>query len=542
MEKKTLNLATKTLLIVWGVVAVALLTAGWWNTRHVARAVQENIATHAMEIAAVAAVQQEVIEALEKKQNLEILQTYTLRMAALTHSQYIVVFDLEGMRLSHPAPERIGQHIEGGDETRVLQGESYVSISQGTLGNAVRAFRPIYNEAGQQIGAVVVGVLLDTVENTVDESKRVVYQTTVVGLLIGGLGALLLARQIKKTMFGLEPEQIARILEERSAMLQSVREGIIAVDASGRITLVNQEAYRLLARAGVSENLLGVPVEEHVPNTQLHMVLETQQAQFDQDQDLNGIHLVTNRLPLFVDGQIVGAIATFRDRTEVRRLAEEMTGVRAYVEALRSQTHEFRNKMQVILGMLHMQCYEELVGYVRQIANEQKAEAVFVGARVREAVLAGFLLSKLSRARELGIGMELEEESFLPSTENEETIHSLVTIIGNLVDNAFEAMAECSEKRLALWLYWENGWLSLRVKDTGQGVSPTLVNSIFERGVSTRGTGRGVGLALVKESIETLGGKIAVETQNGEGSTFFVQVPYAVSKKKEDINDTHSNC
>lgn len=542
MEKKTLNLATKTLLIVWGVVAVALLTAGWWNTRHVARAVQENIATHAMEIAAVAAVQQEVIEALERKQNLETLQTYTLRMAALTHSQYIVVFDLDGMRLSHPAPERIGQHIEGGDETRVLQGESYVSISQGTLGNAVRAFRPIYNEAGQQIGAVVVGVLLDTVENTVDESKRVVYQTTVVGLLIGGLGALLLARQIKKTMFGLEPEQIARILEERSAMLQSVREGIIAVDASGRITLVNQEAYRLLARAGVSENLLGVPVEEHVPNTQLHMVLETQQAQFDQDQDLNGIHLLTNRLPLFVDGKIVGAIATFRDRTEVRRLAEEMTGVRAYVEALRSQTHEFRNKMQVILGMLHMQCYEELVGYVRQIANEQKAEAVFVGARVREAVLAGFLLSKLSRARELGIGMELEEESFLPPTENEETVHALVTIIGNLVDNAFEAMAECGEKRLALWLYWENGWLSLRVKDTGQGVLPTLVDSIFERGISTRGTGRGVGLALVKESIEMLGGKIAVETQNGEGSTFLVQVPYAVSKKKEDLNDTHSNC
>lgn len=542
MEKKTLNLATKTLLIVWGVVAVALLTAGWWNTRHVARAVQENIATHAMEIAAVAAVQQEVIEALERKQNLETLQTYTLRMAALTHSQYIVVFDLDGMRLSHPAPERIGQHIEGGDETRVLQGESYVSISQGTLGNAVRAFRPIYNEAGQQIGAVVVGVLLDTVENTVDESKRVVYQTTVVGLLIGGLGALLLARQIKKTMFGLEPEQIARILEERSAMLQSVREGIIAVDASGRITLVNQEAYRLLARAGVSENLLGVPVEEHVPNTQLHMVLETQQAQFDQDQDLNGIHLLTNRLPLFVDGEIVGAIATFRDRTEVRRLAEEMTGVRAYVEALRSQTHEFRNKMQVILGMLHMQCYEELVGYVRQIANEQKAEAVFVGARVREAVLAGFLLSKLSRARELGIGMELEEESFLPPTENEETVHALVTIIGNLVDNAFEAMAECGEKRLALWLYWENGWLSLRVKDTGQGVLPTLVDSIFERGISTRGTGRGVGLALVKESIEMLGGKIAVETQNGEGSTFLVQVPYAVSKKKEDLNDTHSNC
>lgn len=542
MEKKTLNLATKTLLIVWGVVAVALLTAGWWNTRHVARAVQENIATHAMEIAAVAAVQQEVIEALERKQNLETLQTYTLRMAALTHSQYIVVFDLDGMRLSHPAPERIGQHIEGGDETRVLQGESYVSISQGTLGNAVRAFRPIYNEAGQQIGAVVVGVLLDTVENTVDESKRVVYQTTVVGLLIGGLGALLLARQIKKTMFGLEPEQIARILEERSAMLQSVREGIIAVDASGRITLVNQEAYRLLARAGVSENLLGVPVEEHVPNTQLHMVLETQQAQFDQDQDLNGIHLVTNRLPLFVDGEIVGAIATFRDRTEVRRLAEEMTGVRAYVEALRSQTHEFRNKMQVILGMLHMQCYEELVGYVRQIANEQKAEAVFVGARVREAVLAGFLLSKLSRARELGIGMELEEESFLPPTENEETVHALVTIIGNLVDNAFEAMAECGEKRLALWLYWENGWLSLRVKDTGKGVLPTLVDSIFERGISTRGTGRGVGLALVKESIEMLGGKIAVETQNGEGSTFLVQVPYAVSKKKEDLNDTHSNC
>lgn len=526
MQRMNISLQAKITLLVCGVVAVALMAANYLVARNLQQEITDNIGRSTSHIAEVTALSPQVIAGLSGNGSTAEMQAFAAQVARTTNSQFVVVFDMQGVRRAHPNPAMIGKHIAGGDETAALQGQEYTSIAQGSLGKSLRAFCPVYDAGGRQVGGVVVGVLLDQVEEAVAVSHRGTYYASLIGLLIGISGALLLAHNIKTTLLGLEPAAIARMLKERQAMLQSVREGIIAIDTQSRITLTNQAAERLLALAGVNGPLGGQLVTECVPNTRLNEVLHTGQAQYDQEQDLNGISLLTNRLPIVVNGTIVGAIATFRDMSDMRRLAEELTGVQAYVEALRSQAHEFMNKLQVVMGMVHTGSYQELAAYIQRVAEGQQGEMQFVGRRIREAVLAGFILSKMSRARELGVSLQLAEVSSLPPCAAAEETHQLVTILGNLLDNAFDAVAAMPQKEVSLLLVASGGRLQIEVSDSGCGMSDATARRIFEQGFSTKGRQRGLGLGLAVASVAALQGTIEFISHAGEGTTFFIDVVY----------------
>lgn len=528
MRKPVLSLQTKIIIIVWTVVALALLLTNVLITQHVTKSVQNGLRDNAINIARMVARSPAIINGLDNRVDEAAIQLLANDMRQATNVEFIVVIDMQGIRKSHPVAEQVGQHMIGGDEIRALKGEEYVSIAEGTLGHSLRAFTPIYSRDGRQTGAVVVGILLNNMEQAAAQSRKLVYLATALGLLIGATGAVLLAGNIKKTLFGLEPFAIAKLLEERSAMLQSVREGIIAVDKEVNITLVNNEALRILAFAGIHGDPSGKCAEDYIPNSRLKEVLESGQAELDQEQDINGVVILTNRLPIIVNGQIVGAIATFRDKTEMRRLAEELTGVRAYVEALRSQTHEFMNKLHVVLGLVRLKCYDQLIAYISQIVHQQEAEVNFIGARIREPALAGFLLSKHSRAREIGADLTVTDDSYLPKAANSHIVHELVTIVGNLIDNAFEAVTACDKKKVLVRLNFDRlaKLLTITVADTGPGVAKEDRDKIFEKGFSTKADNRGLGLLLVKRSVEGLGGRISLTAPGSQGAEFIIQIPY----------------
>ena len=297
----------------------------------------------------------------------------------------------------------------------------------------MRVFVPIFSETGEQLGAVAVGISADNVKERVKESRHIIYIGVGVGVLVGIIGAILLARHIKKSLFGLEPHRIAKILEERNTMLLSVKEGIIAVDKEANVTLINNEAKRLFKKSGLEEDFIGKDVELYMPNSRIKEVLQTGEVQLNEEQNIYGITIVTNRVPLYVKGEIVGAIATFRDKTEIRKLAEELTGIRLYAEALRAQSHEFMNKMHVVLGLTHMKQYEELQKYVSSMVSEHQYEIGGVMKRIKSPVFAGFLLGKLSYAREKNIKLIISEDSYLPEIYDESITHELITIVGNLI-------------------------------------------------------------------------------------------------------------
>ncbi|MDF2928443.1 MAG: dcuS [Anaerospora sp.] len=525
-KKYFVNLQTKITLLVCGVVAIALLVTNIFISADVASITQNSLAEKAADVARIVAHSPVVIESLSGQRSETEIQTFANDIRIVTNVEFIVVLDMKGIRKSHPDNSRLGQHFVGGDEQAALAGQTYTSLAEGTLGPSLRAFSPVFAMDGKQVGVVAVGILLNKVQQAVDKSRSVIYLAVVFGLMAGVAGAILLARSIKKTLFGLEPFAFAKLLEERSAMLLSVREGIIAVDKDARITLVNGEAIRLLTQAGIQGDPIGKQVESFVPNTRLSDVLRTGCAELDQEQDLKGITLLTNRVPLCVDGEIVGAIATFRDKTEIRHLAEQLTGVRNYAEALRAQTHEFMNKLHVILGMVRLQCYDQLAGYISGIAHQYQAEVGFVVRRIKDPVLAGFLLGKLSHAREAGVNLILSENSFLPEPADQEVIPELVTIVGNLVNNAFEAVADSTVKYIKIACNYNEGRLLIEVSDSGAGMAEEQKNRLFTKGYSTKANNRGLGLFLVQHSLARIGGVIEVFSEKEKGTRFVVSVPY----------------
>jgi two-component system, CitB family, sensor histidine kinase MalK len=500
--------------------------------------VSENIRKHQEEKARIVsrsiATSHIIVESLEDDTRTNEIQEYTKDIQAATDMMFIVVMDMNGIRKSHPNPEQIGKHFVGGDEEEALKGKEYVSNSQGTLGESLRAFTPIYNKSGEQIGVTAVGISLELVEAALGKSHRSILTVTVLGLLVGIIGAILLARYIKRILFGLEPFAIAKIFVERSTMLQSVHEGIIAVDNKQTITLVNRSARQIFKKAGLSQDPVGLKIHEYLPSTGLDQVLETGNPKLDEEQTINGISILVNRVPLIVNGEVVGAISTFRDKTDVKQLAEQLTGVKTYAEALRAQSHEFMNRLHVILGMVQMKYYDELSEYIRTLVGHQNKELGNITQHIKDPALAGFLMGKLSYAREENVELIIEMNTLIPEPEKPQIIHELITILGNLIDNAIEAMGVSSKKTLEVNLHYHDQFLTLEVLDSGPGIPEEIQNRILEKGYSTKGENRGYGLYLVSKCIENLGGEMIIDSKLLLGTEIHIRIPYEVRECNHD--------
>jgi CitB family two-component system sensor histidine kinase MalK len=318
----------------------------------------------------------------------------------------------------------------------------------------------------------------------------------------------------------MEPAEIATLLQQRSALLQSVREGIIAVDRSLTITLVNEEAVRLFALAGIHGDLVGRRHDEVIPLTGMRAVVETGEPQYDQEGEINGLKILSSRVPVLVDGRMAGAVATFRDKTEVSRLAEQLTGVRHFADALRAQTHEFMNKLHVILGLVKLGEHERLKDYVAAIVGRLDDEVGYVLQRVKDPVVAGFLLARFSAAREQAIQLSLDEATAVPRCPGEAEANDIVTIVGHLLENAVEAIGDSPSREIHLGLWQEDVWLRIRVEDSGPGLPEGEPARLFERGFSTKGENRGYGLWRAARSVESRGGQLRARNREGGGAIF----------------------
>jgi two-component system, CitB family, sensor histidine kinase MalK len=526
MKQGRWSLQSIIILFVCLVVAVSLLITDLLISKRVATSTENTEAVIAQNVARMVAHSPLVIEAMSGKRNPQEIQPFANEMRKLTNVNFVVVMDMKGIRKSHPDPNMVGKHFIGGDEGPVLKGKEYDSFSKGTLGPSLRHFTPIWDAQGKQIGAVAVGISLNNVDKAVDKSRTGIYLGTLIGTLFGIVGAVVLARYIKKVLLGLEPFAIARLLQERNAMLQSVREGIVAVDQESKITLVNRAASKIFKKAGLDENPIGVNVENYLSTTRLDKILKTGKVELDEEQNLNGITILVNRVPVIVGNQAVGAIATFRDKTEIQQLAEQLTGVRNYAEALRAQAHEFMNKLHVILGMVHIGHYEKLADYINEIVGHQKTEIGFISQKIKDPVLAGFLIGKLSYARESGADLSITSSQPLPKPADSAITHELITMVGNLIDNAIEAVAHCAEKKIDVDFDYGDDILTVEVKDTGTGMSDERQTEIFQKGFSTKGENRGLGLHLVSQAIKRVEGELMITSQPGKGTVFTIYIPY----------------
>jgi two-component system CitB family sensor kinase len=427
-----------------------------------------------------------------------------------THAAFIVVANRKGIRYSHPDPEKIGKPTST-DPSVALSGREYVGVQTGTLGRSVRAKVPVIGPNGQVIGLVSVGVLESAVSAQLQSDLPVILIPPLGGLAIGVLGSVLLARRIKRQTFGLEPNEIATLLEQREAVLHGIREGTIATDRHGRVTLVNDEARRLLA--------------EIVPSGHVREVMSGASDDGpDQIVLVNDRVLVVNRMPVTVRGQDVGAVVTLRDRTELEDLLRELQDVRSLADALRAQEHEFAHRLHVVAGLIEVGRYDDAVGFIEKSALVHQTLVESFVESVGDPILLGLLLGKAAIASERGVELRVTSDTSLP--EGLGDVRDLVTVVGNLVDNALESVAPLGPGWIEVSVRAQDDGLLIHVADSGPGVDPAVVDEIFTDGFTTkarRGAGRrGLGLALVSQAVRRRGGHVSVENDGGAHFTVFL--------------------
>lgn len=521
-RKRPMKLNTLVTLMVCAIIGSVLLVVFALYSVQITRATRDDVKDTALGIARTLADSPEIKRGLMESPQAGIIQPIAEAVTKRNDLLFTVVTDLRGIRYSHPNEALLGLHFIGDDLTPALEGKENVSVNRGALAEALRVFTPVYDDQHDQIGVVVVGISLNKVEDQIARGRLNAVWTILFSVLMSSVAIWGLVRVLKRILFGLEPYEISALFEQRQAMLQSLREGVMAVDMHGRVTMINHTAREiLLLTSGQHSESSSEPLL-----ASLREVSRTGIARQDQEIGCNGRLLLCNMVPVKSQNQVIGAISTFRDKTEISQLMQRIDGMVSYVDALRSHTHEFMNKLHVILGLLHMKRYDKLEEYIIQTAQNYQTDIGAIQRIVKSPVIAGFLLGKINRAKEAGVTLTLAEESQLPDTANEEQVAVLITVLGNLIENALDAMEGQPEGEIGLLLHYQNGWLSGEVSDDGPGIDPERLEAIFTKGYSTKGENRGVGLFLARQQIQNLGGDITVESEPGVFTQFFVQIPW----------------
>lgn len=517
-----LSLQTKVLLIQVGIV---LLVAGLISATVMSvlsRLVEQEAGDRALGIAQAVAVMPDVRRAFADPDPSLTIQPLAEQVRTVAGVSFVVVSNRDLVRYSHPRPELIGRSLadppptDGAlteDDARPLRGESFVVEEDGSLGRSIRAKVPIHGLDGTIIGAVSVGVAVERVQDTLGRHVPELGGAAALALLLGSGVSFLLARHIKGQMLGLEPVEIAGLFEQREAMLHGIREGVIAVDRAGQVTIVNDEARRLL---NLPRDMAGWDVRDVIPDSGLPRVLRSGKAEADQSTQFNSRAIVVSRIPVRIRGKLVGAIATFRDQTELEQLTRELNGARTYADTLRAQAHEFANKLHTIAGLLELGWHAEAVAFISEATREQQRWIDELPVRIADSRLVALLVGKASVASERSIQFSVSPRSKLGELDGVSDV--IATITGNLIENAFDAVEGQERREVSVTLRERDGEIRIDVRDTGPGVPAAILARIFEPNFSTKSTPsgpRGLGLALVKRLVTEQGGEVSVRNESG---------------------------
>ncbi len=454
------------------------------------------------------------------------IQKTAERIRRATGASYVVVTDARGIRYSHPNPALIGKPVDE-QPAVVLAGQTWVGVQRGTLGVSARGKAPIFHD-GHVIGMVSVGFLEPPLTQRWLGELPGFASTLLPSLAIGVIASWLLARRLKQQTFGLEPFEIAGLLEEREASLQGIHEGAIATAADGTITLANDEARRLLA---LPADCVGRKLSQVLPQGRLLKFLSG--GLKDQDEVLlaGDRVLVASRRAILVRGREIGHVATLRDATELTGLTRSL-GVDSLTDALRAQAHEFANRLHTIAGLVQMGRAEEAMKLIAQTSGLHQELTESLLERVGDPVLGALLLAKAAIASERGIELRVSDNTVM--TRSSLDSEDLITLLGNLIDNGLDAAATTNGERwVSVSVTEQHSELVIKVHDSGPGIPPGVDGQIFQEGFSTKAgpdrKRRGFGLALVRQVTHRNGGSVTVVNEGG--ALFTVRVPLKVAVK-----------
>ncbi|MFD2368995.1 ATP-binding protein [Brevibacillus sp. GCM10020057] len=510
-----------------GIVLFSLLIGGLILVGGVIRLTETQLGQRLMTTARTVAEIPLVQTSIQKPDGWKIIAPTARRLRIVNDVTYIVVLNMDRIRFSDPREERIGTVFRDQAVEEAYAEHSYIQRVRGELGLALRAYVPIMDDQHQQVGVVLVGRVMPGIWEIMQGERGNIVLTFCLSLLFGVWGSYQLARHMKKQMFNLEPEEIARILVERTATFHAMHEGVIAIDNQERITIFNDRAKQIFGIDGELD-VLGLPIRSVLHDTRLPEVLELQKNILNTELHVGNTLLWSNRFLIKVEDKVVGALAIFQDRTEVARMAEELTGVKEFVGALRVQNHEHMNKLHTIAGLLQLQQYDKALAYLFEVRDQQEELTSFLTTRITDENISGLLLGKVSRGRELGIRVTIDRLSHLERFPPYMDHHDFVLILGNLIENAFDSLEKSDrpDKEITISIEQDSEICSLLVEDNGIGMDEDTLARMLERGFSTKEPKhRGLGMYLVHQQVKKGRGELECRSRPGQGASFLITFP-----------------
>ncbi len=472
------------------------------------------------------------------QRDLQKIKHVMSNIVPLSDASFIVIGDNKINHLYHSvSQEKVGTPLVGGDNDEVLRGKTVITCRRGGLGISLRSKAPVFDNLGNVVGIVSVGYLKSDIDNIT--LSKAVNAFIILSLLLVSLFiySWFFTRSIKKQMFSLEPGEIGLLVRQQKAMLESIFEGVIAIDDQLSVIVVNKAAQLLLGINGTEKALTEKKIHQLIkPVTFFDLPVMLENDTHDEICHFNQRTVIASRVRIWQEDKLQGWVITFRDRQEIESLTARLSQVKCYLENLRIMHHEQLNQTTVISGLLQSGRYQEAINFIQLQSEHAQSVLDFISAHFASPMLCGLLLGKVSRAREKGV-----ELIFDPTSELLQPFHGLpeselISVIGNLLDNAIEATQQVDplHRRIEVLIAGGDGELIIEVADNGVGIPPELKDHLFERGITSKDSeGHGIGLYLVHSFVTQAGGVIEVTENPGGGTLFSVFIP----ERPSDLTD-----
>ncbi|WP_094191792.1 sensor histidine kinase [Streptomyces katrae] len=447
------------------------------------------------------------------------LQPYAERVRADAEVDFVTIMAPDGRRWTHPDPRRIGERYLG-NTARALRGETFGETYTGTLGPSIRVITPLTGPEGRVVGLVSAGITIRAISARLAQQLTVLAWVAAGALALGGAGTYVVNARLRRHTHGMDAAGLSRMYDYHQAALHGVREGLLLLDGHRRITLINDAGRELLGLSGevtgTGADALGLPAP-------LTGALLADRPRVDEVHLTGERVLVVNSSPVAGGGRR-GTVVTLRDHTELLALTGELDHERGFTQALRSQAHEAANRLHTVVSLIELGRSEEAVEFATAELELAQALTDEVVTAVGEPVLVALLLGKAAQAHERGIELHVTPDSgAIDAGPGLPPARDLVTVLGNLVDNALDALTGVPGGRIAVTVRRDADGLLLRVADNGPGLPEGV--DVFRRGWSGKGEGRGLGLALVRQVAHRHGGTVeAGDTPEG-GAAFTARLP-----------------
>ncbi|WP_369692353.1 ATP-binding protein [Halalkalibacter krulwichiae] len=506
------------------IIVVILVVSGFSFYKTLSNSIKDTVGVNSLEITYFLSKLPAVVDALkDPDQGAALQQIYEEYISEINGNFFLVLIDQEGVRHTHRDPTLIGQQITGDDVEKALSGEAYISTAHGISGPTLRTFAPVVDpETNTQIGVLALGFSQEKISDLVKSHLDSILFWLLMAFTFGIVASILLAKAIKRILFNHEPEEIAKLFREKEAILESLSEGIIVINQDNNITLVNKAAKSILnLPKDIDENKIYELVEEF----SIVRIINSPLQKTNIELNVNGTIILASYSPITQKNKNWGYIIAFRDISEARKLAEDLTGVNQYIDGLRAKTHEFSNKLQTLSGLIELEQYEEVLTYISTTNVQQQNLLDSLTNNISEPKILGLLLGKIQQAVEHNVQITFTPGSYLGKISPFMPVDSIALIIGNLLQNAIDAVKEKPFGEVQITLLDKKDKLIILVEDNGDGIKNSNENVIFKKGYSTKGT-YGYGLFLVKHHTENILGGTLHFSQD-EGTSFTIQIPKA---------------